>query len=112
VIVVIAIAAVSLAVAAWTATVVSIPRGYIIACAVLSLILVWFAFWRPRITVPIAAVIASLSTLVARREFYGQLPLLSLRSLQSFAIWTFIFAAAVLLRVALFLVRGQPVRRA
>lgn len=111
VLVVSTIAAVSLAVAVWTTTVVSIPRGYITACAVSSLILVWFAFWRPRITVPIAVAIVSLSTLVARAEFYDRPPLLSMRSLQSIAIWTFTFAAAVLLRVAVFRLRGKPVRR-
>jgi hypothetical protein len=96
-----AIALVSLAATVWTATVVSIPRGYITACALLSIAVVWFAWWRPKITSPIAVVVASLGYSVLRREFYGKPGLLSAGSLQSIAIWTFAFAAAALFRFAL-----------
>ena len=86
---------------------VPIPRGYVIGCAVSLPILAWLAFWRPRITTPIAVGIASLTGIVLRGEFYGRgLGLFSLRSLQSLAIWTLIFTAAVLVRVAV--MRRQP----
>ena len=94
-------AVVALAATAWTATVVSIPRGFVAGCALSSLAAAWFAFWRPRITAPVAGVLASLSLVVMRRAYYGQPGFLSVTSLQSIAIWTFTFAAAVLLRFTL-----------
>lgn len=101
VLIVAAFAAACLAITVWAATVASIPRGYIGACALTSVAIVWLAFWRPKFTVPIAAAIIGLTSVMLRREYYGQPGFLSVRSLQSMAIWASIFAAVVLIRVML-----------